>query len=62
MFNFLKDNKKIDICSLRKRAKDNDLDAQYELVLAYYRGLDVPKNLERSTYWFHKANEHPNNV
>ena len=61
MFNFLKNNKKIDIYSLHQRARNNDLDAQYELVLVYYRGIDVPKNLKKSMYWFHKANAYLNN-
>ena len=62
MFDFLNANKKkIDISGLRQKAKENDVDAQYELSLAYYRGIYVPKNLEKSSYWFQKANDHSNN-
>ncbi len=59
MFSFLKKkNKRVDIEILRKRAKNNDADAQYELSLAYYRGIAVPKDMEKSNYWFRKAHEH----
>lgn len=59
MLNFLKQkNKRVDIEILLQRAKNNDTDAQYELSLAYYRGIDVPKDMEKSNYWFRKAHEH----
>jgi len=58
MFNFFKRNKKnTDIEALRQRAGENDLNAQYELSLAYYRGIGVAKDLKKSNYWFHRANE-----
>jgi TPR repeat protein len=52
-----KKNKHIDIDVLRQKAKENDVNAQYELSLAYYRGVYVAKNIEKSNYWFEKANE-----
>ena len=59
MFSFFKKkNKRVDIEVLRQRAKNNDADAQYELSLAYYRGIDVLKDMEKSNYWFRKAHEH----
>ena len=53
-----KKNKRVDIEVLRQRAKNNDADAQYELSLAYYRGMDVPKDMGKSNYWFRKAHAH----
>jgi len=58
MFNFFKKKKRVDIQLLRQRAKNNDADAQYELSLAYYRGIDVPKDMKKSNYWFRKAHGH----
>jgi len=56
MFNFFnKKKKRVDIQVLRQRAKNNDTNAQYELSLAYYRGREVPKDMEKSNYWFRKA-------
>jgi TPR repeat protein len=52
-----KKNKHIDIDVLRQKAKENDVNAQYELSLAYYRGVYITKNIEKSNYWFEKANE-----
>jgi TPR repeat protein len=49
--------KSIDMDELHHRAKNNDVDAQYELSLVYYRGVHVPKNMSKSNYWFEKANE-----
>jgi len=58
MFGLFKRNKKsIDIKILLRRAKDNDMNAQYELSLAYYRGICVAKDMKKSSYWFDKANE-----
>ena len=51
-----KKKKKMDIATLLKKAKENDMNAQYELALAYYRGSGVAKNIEKSNYWFEKAN------
>ena len=56
MFGLWKKKKKIDINALCQKAKENDVDAQYELSLAYYRGIHVPKNMKKSNYWFEKAN------
>ncbi len=57
MFGLLKKyTKYVDIDALYQRAKNNDVDAQYELSLAYYRGIHVPKNMKKSNYWFEKAN------
>lgn len=59
MFSFFhKKKKRIDIEVLRQRAKNNDAEAQYELSLAYYRGIEVPKDMEKSNYWFRKAHAH----
>jgi len=52
-----KNNTHIDIDLLRQKAKENDVNAQYELSLAYYRGIYISKNIEKSNYWFEKANE-----
>jgi len=52
-----KRTKHIDIDALRHKAKENDMNAQYELSLAYYRGIYVPKNMKKSHYWFDRANE-----
>ena len=52
-----KKNTHIDIDLLRQKAKENDVNAQYELSLAYYRGIYISKNIEKSNYWFEKANE-----
>ena len=49
--------KNLDIDALYTRAKNNDADAQYELSLVYYRGIHVPKNMIKSSYWFEKSNE-----
>ncbi len=59
MFNLWKKcTKHLDIDALYQRAKNNDLNAQYELSLAYYRGIHVPKNMRKSNYWFEKANNY----
>jgi len=59
MFSFFhKKKKRTDIQVLRQKAKNNDAEAQYELSLAYYRGIEVPKNIEKSNYWFRKAHAH----
>jgi len=50
--------KHVDIDALYQRAKNNDVNAQYELSLAYYRGTHVPKNMKKSNFWFEKANDH----
>jgi len=52
--------KDVDIDALYQRAKNNDVNAQYELSLAYYRGMDIPKNMKKSNYWFEKANDQGN--
>ncbi len=58
MFNMWKRKKKtIDINTLLKKAKENDVNAQYELSLAYYRGTGVVKDMQKSSYWFRKAYE-----
>ena len=58
MFNIWKRKKKaIDIDALRKKAKENDVDAQIELSLAYYKGTGVVKDMQKSSYWFRKAHE-----
>ena len=58
MFSFWKNKKSyVDIELLRKLVKNNDKNAQYELGLAYYRGIRVPKNVEKANYWLGKANE-----
>ena len=57
MFNLWKKNKSVfNLKELLKKAKENDMNAQYELSLAYYRGIHVPKNMRKSNYWFEKAN------
>jgi len=33
------------------------MDALYALSLAYYRGVGVVKDIEKSSYWLEKANE-----
>jgi len=57
MFGLWKKKKHIDMSELYQKAKDNDVNAQYELALAYYRGTSVTKNMEKSHYWFEKAND-----
>jgi len=57
-----KKNNHIDIDELQQKAKENDVNAQYELGLAYYRGVYVSKNIEKSNYWFEKANKTSKNV
>ena len=58
MFDLSKKKKKVrNIEELLKKANDNDVDAMYELSLAYYRGLIVSKNIKKSSYWLNKINE-----
>jgi len=54
---FLRKKKKVDMELLRKKAIDNDKNAQYELGLAYYRGTEVKKDVEKANYWLGRANE-----
>jgi len=58
MFDFSKKKKKVmAIEDLLKKANANDVDALYELSLAYYRGLIVSKNIKKSSYWLNKINK-----
>ena len=54
---FLRLGKCSDIDSLRKRAENNDKDAQCRLGLAYYRGSSVFKDTVQAHYWLEKASK-----
>lgn len=56
MFNFFKKKKvTVDIELLRKKANNNDKDAQLELGLMYKRGISVEKNYQKASYWLEKS-------
>ena len=40
-------------------ADQNEGVAQYQLAYLYQNGLGVPKDLQRASNWYLKANEHP---
>jgi TPR repeat protein/TM2 domain-containing membrane protein YozV len=44
-----------DVTELISRAEQGDADAQDELGKKYWKGDDVPKDLEKAKYWFSKA-------
>lgn len=53
---------KINIDTLIKKAEEDNIEAQYELSLAYYKGDRVKKDIEKSAYWFERANETFQNI
>jgi len=58
MFNLWKKKKSsIILNDLIKKAQENDINAQYELSLVYYRGELVKKDIKESSYWFERANK-----
>jgi len=58
MFNLWKKKKSsIILNDLIKKAQENDINAQYELSLVYYRGELVKKDIKKSSYWFERANK-----
>ncbi len=58
MFNLWKKKKSsINLNDLIKKAEENNIKAQYELSLIYYRGEIVKKDIKKSSYWFERANE-----
>ena len=49
------------MAELQKEATNNNVDAQYELGTAYYKGSDsIKPNLENAFYWLKKAAENNN--
>ncbi|QQS31780.1 MAG: sel1 repeat family protein [Acidobacteriota bacterium] len=42
---------------LRERARQNDVDAQNELGIAYFNGTGVRPNRKRAVYWFRRSAE-----
>ena len=45
---------------LIKKAEEGDVDAQFQLGLAYYNGDGINKNYRKAYYWFQKAIEQGN--
>jgi TPR repeat protein len=58
MFNLWKKKKSsINLDDLIKKAEENNIKAQYELSLIYYKGEIVKKDIKKSSYWFERANK-----
>ena len=45
----------MDIYELKKRAKEGDFVAQYELGCCYQDGLGVQKDLDKAIYWYKES-------
>jgi len=62
MFKLWNNNNKVNkeepnITLLLKKAKNNDIKAQYKLSTLYYNGKYVAQNIEKAKYWLTKAIE-----
>jgi TPR repeat protein len=56
MFSLWKNkNKNLDIKVLIKKAQEGDNASQLQLGLAYYRGTNVKKNIDKAQEWLTKA-------